>query len=227
MHLPSHRYWEARIRAALTIADGAIRSAARHIGRRGLVGLLMLAGVSGLAGLGAETSPKELGEYELKAEFLHKFVNLVDWPGTAFTNANAPIIIGVLGEDPFKQDLERVFGKKKPLNGHPFVLQRFAASEPVPGCHLLFIGDVGPKALADALLRLRGTGVLTVGESPRFCEQGGMIQFLEEKSDVGKVFLRWEINYGAVEEAHLKVGMPLLKLAKKVWRAPVKEGPLK
>lgn len=225
--MPSHRYWEAPIRARWVLATGVFRTVARHLGLRGLLGLLLLAGVLNLRGWGAETSPKALGEYELKAEFLHKFASLVDWPGTAFTNANAPIIIGVLGEDPFKQDLERVFGRKPPLHGHPFALRRFAVSEPHPACHLLFIGEVGPKALADALQRLGEASVLTVGESGRFCEQGGMIQFVEEKSAAGKVFLRWEINYGAVEKAHLKVGMPLLKLAKRVWGAPAKEGPLK
>jgi hypothetical protein len=189
-----------------------------------LAGLWLLTGVFALNGLGAETPPTE---YELKALFLHRFANSVDWPSTVFATSSSPIIIGVAGEDPFKQDLDKGFRGKKPLNGHPFVLKRFPAGEPLTNCHILFIGDLGQKTLADTLQSLRGASILTVGESSHFCEQGGMIQFVEKKVADEKSQFRWEINYGAAERANLKVGMPLLNLATKVWGMPRKEGALK
>ena len=224
MNLPSHLTSAARIQAAVVWAGGAFGLTARRV-RSGW--LWMLAGVAALSGWGADLPPDGLAEYELKAQYLYKFASSVRWPSTVFATSNAPLIIGVVGEDPFKEDLDRVFSKKKPIDGHPLVLKRFGAGQPPAGCHVLFIGELGPNSLADMLQSLRGASILTVGESGRFCEQGGMIQFIEEKRAEAKSFIRWEINYGAAEKANLKLDTPLLKLAKKVWGMPPKEGSLK
>src|SRR6185295_43487 len=40
-------------------------------------------------------------EREVKAVFLFNFVQFVDWPMEAFAGPQAPVVIGVLGDDPF------------------------------------------------------------------------------------------------------------------------------
>ena len=45
-------------------------------------------------------------EYQIKAAFLFNFAQFVEWPPTAFTNADAPFCIGVLGDDPFGAALD-------------------------------------------------------------------------------------------------------------------------
>ena len=47
--------------------------------------------------VGAETT--EAKEYQLKSVFLFYFSQFVDWPAAAFPQANAPLVIGVLGND--------------------------------------------------------------------------------------------------------------------------------
>ena len=39
-------------------------------------------------------------EYELKAAYLITFAQFVIWPDEAFAGSNAPVAIGILGEDP-------------------------------------------------------------------------------------------------------------------------------
>src|SRR5260370_31416836 len=46
-------------------------------------------------------SARALTEYELKAAFLFNFAKFVDWPPRAFPEASAPLIFGIIGEDPF------------------------------------------------------------------------------------------------------------------------------
>src|ERR1700694_4849502 len=55
-------------------------------------------------------------ECEIKAAFLYNFTKFVDWPAQTFANADAPIVIGVLGDSPCVQALERLVKDRK-VNG--------------------------------------------------------------------------------------------------------------
>jgi len=59
---------------------------------------------------------------------------------------------------------------------------------------------------------LKGTNILTVGDTPGYAKQGCMIDFLMEDNKV-----RFEINAGAASLANLKISSKLLSLAKIVW----------
>lgn len=51
-------------------------------------------------------------EYQVKAAFLYNFATFVDWPGDAFGNSNAPLVIGAIGEDPFGGALDQAINGK-------------------------------------------------------------------------------------------------------------------
>jgi hypothetical protein len=64
----------------------------------------------------AQSSPDQ--EYQLKAVFLFNFAQFVEWPASAFPSPETPLVIGVLGEDPFGPYLdETVRGEK--VNDRP------------------------------------------------------------------------------------------------------------
>src|SRR5881296_3853751 len=70
--------------------------------------------------LQAQRAP--VAEYQIKAVFLFNFAQFVDWPTNAFSEAQAPLVIGVLGEDPFGVYLdETVRGEK--VNNRPVAVQ--------------------------------------------------------------------------------------------------------
>jgi hypothetical protein len=54
----------------------------------------------------ASTQVQPVREYQIKAVFLFNFPQFVEWPPEAFPDANSPMIIGVLGEDPFGKILD-------------------------------------------------------------------------------------------------------------------------
>jgi hypothetical protein len=58
---------------------------------------------------------------------------------------------------------------------------------------------------------VKGSAVLTVGESSDFAESGGMIRFCMDGNKI-----RFEINLAAVNAAKLKMSARLLTLAKAV-----------
>ena len=49
-----------------------------------------------------------LNEYEVKAGYLLNFVEFVEWPPGAFPDAKSPVVLGVIGKDPFGAELDKL-----------------------------------------------------------------------------------------------------------------------
>src|ERR1700694_2609549 len=71
-----------------------------------LVALLGLLVFAGPAVCDADASVSK--EYLLKAAFLYNFTKFVEWPPERFANEPSPIVIGVLGRNPFGEELEKI-----------------------------------------------------------------------------------------------------------------------
>jgi hypothetical protein len=147
-------------------------------------------------------------EYQIKAAFLFNFAKFVEWPPTAFAEATSPMVLGILGENPFGDDLERII-RGKTVNNRPLVVRTdFHSPGEATNCHILFISTSEKQRLPEILKGLRGASVLTVGETDRFTETGGMINFVVEGSKI-----RFQINDAAAKGAGLKISSKLLSLA--------------
>jgi YfiR/HmsC-like len=140
-------------------------------------------------------------EYQVKAAFLFNFAKFVEWPPEA---PAGPLQICVAGRNVFGDALvETVRGET--INGRPLAVR--VILEPEPGCHIIFV----PRgAAAAAYLRAAGSSPsLTVGESPEFISQGGIVNFRLEGTSV-----RFEIDPEAAERAGLRISSRLLRLAR-------------
>ena len=163
-----------------------------------------------LAGHG-QAADSQPTEYQLKAAYLYHFAQFVDWPPAAFPQPNSPLIIGVLGENPFGKDLPHTV-EGKVLSNHPLVVQEYhSLAEMTNNCHILFISSSEKKRLPEIFAALKGTSVLTVSEVDQFTENGGMINFVLASDRI-----RFQINETTVEKAGLKMSFKLLNLASKV-----------
>jgi YfiR/HmsC-like len=149
-------------------------------------------------------------EYQIKAAFLFNFAKFVEWPASAFSETNSPIVIGILGDNPFGNDLVKTV-RDKTLNNRPLVIKEFHSSLEATNCHMLFISTSEKARLPQILEALRGVSVLTVSEMDRFKEAGGMINFVREGNKI-----RFQINEAAAKSAGLKISSKLLN----VFRPP-------
>ena len=150
------------------------------------------------------TAPSETPtEYQVKAAFLYNFAKFVEWPD----QPNPSVQLCTVGDDPFGNILEETV-KGKTLNGHPIAVKRFKAGENARGCQIAFIG-VPERETRPVLDMLQGASTLTVGESPNFAKEGGIINFVLEGNKV-----RFEINVAAAQQARLKISSKLLSLAR-------------
>jgi hypothetical protein len=161
---------------------------------------------------GAAAAPAR--EYEIKAAFLYNFTKFVDWPAQTFANADAPIVIGVLGDSPCVQALERLVKDRK-VNGRTIVVRRIASAAEAKLTQMLFVSSAQEAQFAALEPALQSLPVLTVGESPGFASQGGAIDFVPQGDKI-----RFEININAAEHAGLKISAQLQKLAAVVHRSP-------
>lgn len=140
-------------------------------------------------------------EYRVKAAYLLNFARFVEWPPAA---RSGPLTICVAGRDVFGPVLAETV-RNETVEGRPLVAR--VILEPEPGCHVIFV----PRgAAAQAYLRaMRETPVLTVGETPEFLAEGGVVNFLRDGDNV-----RFEINPAAADRAGLRVSSRLLRLAR-------------
>jgi hypothetical protein len=169
-----------------------------------LFGLLALLA----AALNGHAQGAQPSEYQLKAAFLYHFAQLVNWPSGAFAGAESPMVIGVLGENPFGKQLEESV-RGKSVNGHPMAVKEVQApGEETNTCHILFISPSEKKRLPEILAAVRGKSVLTVGETDHFTESGSMINFTLDGTKI-----RFQINDVAAKAAGLKISSKLLGLA--------------
>src|SRR6266700_7057796 len=66
---------------------------------------------SGPATVSAQTVISD--ENQIKAVFLFNFAQFVEWPARAFPGKEAPLVIGILGEDPFGNYLDELVSGEK------------------------------------------------------------------------------------------------------------------
>ena len=145
-------------------------------------------------------------EYQVKAVFLFNFTQFVQWPPNSFPTDQAPLVIGILGEDPFGPYLkETVLGEK--ANGHSMIVQHYNNIEEIKTCHILFI-NLPETKLEQAVENLKGRNILTVSDAADFLKQGGMIRFFTRNNKI-----QLEINPAPSKEANLVISSKLLRLA--------------
>ena len=146
-------------------------------------------------------------EYQVKALFLMNFIKYVEWPPAAFAGTNAPIIIGLYGEDKFGDALTNAV-EGKTISGRQIIIQPIEKGSDTGKCQVLFISDSEKNHLGEILDKIKLLPVLTVGETDQFMERGGMINFVKKE---GKV--RLEINLAAARQAKLEISSKLLGVA--------------
>jgi hypothetical protein len=149
-------------------------------------------------------------DYQVKAAFLLNFAKFVEWPPSAFPNPTSPMEVCILGADPFGTALDQIVDGET-VNARQVVVQRITGGRPLKSCNVLFIGSIerqGPKLLSGL-----DPGMLTVGDSPNFLHEGGMIAFVLEKRRV-----RFDVNLKAAENAGFKISSKLLNVARSVER---------
>lgn len=159
-------------------------------------------------------SAGKIREHDVKAAFLLNFARFVEWPPKAFPTPTAPLLIGIVGDNPFGDVLERTL-EHQTVQGRPIVFRHIPDGEELSRCHVLFVSRSLENQYDKILERLQGLPVVTVGETENFVREGGVIGFA-----VVDDIVRFDINTRAAGTAGLKFSSKLLAVARSITRSP-------
>ncbi len=166
--------------------------------------LLALSAILPLLAISAENQPP-LDANEIKAGLLLKLPSYVEWPTNMNGKAGGKIVVGLFGDDGLKQLLEKLVAGAQ---GRPIEVRKVNLPAEINQCHVLFV----PRASNATWLALKKDvnlqGLLTMGESDDFLQQGGVCVFrINENPRV------W-VNRKNQESAGVKISPQFLRYTK-------------
>jgi hypothetical protein len=170
---------------------------------RGFLPAMAMVFLGGICRINGQTT----NAIQLKAVFLSNFPQYMDWPAEVFADARAPLIIGILGKDPFGDLLDDAVRAQR-VNNHPLLIERFKHASDVKVCQILYISDSETRRLSRILAELKGRSILTVSDMADFAPRGGMVCLSNQSNSV-----QLQVNLGELNAARLTMSSKLLRAA--------------
>lgn len=165
--------------------------------------MLLGAALAAVTCVSAQAAPPT--EYEVKAAFIHNIAKFVEWPVAPPTDGKLRLCI--VGQDPFGSVLDSLRGKR--IGDKVWEVLPAKPNSNLRECGVLFIAASERNNLNQVLDAIKGSAVLTMGDSEGYAKQGVMVNFYLERN-----LVRFEINAEAASRAGLKMSSQLLKLAR-------------
>jgi hypothetical protein len=157
---------------------------------------------------GSSFRPAEAGndeqEYVLKAAFLYRFTDYIDWGSS---NPTSDFTIAILGKSGITPPLIEI-AKAKKVQGKRIIIKEYDAVDDISSCQIVFVSANYKPGIETAISRLANKPALIITEEPDACEKGAHINFLISDNK-----LKFEININATETAGLKISSQLLEHA--------------
>ncbi len=176
-------------------------------------GLALAAGFAATANAGPieerRTSSAGLPEYTVKAAFVYNFARFTEWPDAAFKDAESPLRLCVLGQDPFDGALNTIAGKT--IGDRELLVSYPIWASEVRNCHILFISEAAGNRLTEIVTHLDGSPVLTIGDTPDIARSGGIIGLENVENRI-----RFQVNLDAAQRSGLRLSSRILDLATSV-----------
>jgi len=149
-------------------------------------------------------------EYKIKAAYLYKFCDYVEWPKAAFPSPDSPLVIGVLGADDLATDLEQI-AVGRDINGRSITVKRLQPGDPINGMQVLFIGRSAEADLAATLDAAQTQSILTVTEQDDDGTLESIINFIVSDDRV-----RFDVKLDSARRNNLQISSRLLSVARRV-----------
>lgn len=190
-----------------TTSTANVASAVRHIALCAVAALLALVFL-----FQGRATARAFDEYQLKAVFLYRLSLFITWPEQTFIGPDQPFVIGILGDDPFGVNIDRVVKNEK-VGGRCIHVQRYTSAQEVSRkpCQILFISRTLGKQWPQLKSELQHHSMLTVSDMDQFCQMGGMVAIRTRNKKI-----KLEINAAETSRIGLIVSCKLLKVARQV-----------
>jgi hypothetical protein len=160
----------------------------------------------GAASLAAPPQGVSGSANEIKAALIYNFAKFVEWP--AGTLSGTTLTIDVIDDQALVAALTRAVQGKQ-VHGRAVVVHAREHGQRGPDADIVVIGSLEDATVAWELERIGRRPVLTIGDSPRLLQLGGMIRF-----KVADDRLQFEINLEAAAQSGLLLSAQLVELSR-------------
>lgn len=141
------------------------------------------------------------------------------WPDGSFQDNKAPFVVGIFkGDVALNQAMQLTATKAGTIKVHSGnqIVERairvvvVSKAEDIDACKLIFVAEpADDRELADALKRVKGKSVLTIGDSERFLQAGGCVRLNFDPDRSHKI----QIHTDALKEQKIRFDPKLLTIA--------------
>jgi YfiR/HmsC-like len=151
----------------------------------------------------SKTCAQHETDYKIQANIIYRFTKYIDWP---INKKAGDFVIGVIGESPLYDDLQRLSANKT-VGGQKIVVVKMSPAATSYDCHMLFIGEEESSSLKKIAILTASAPILIISESEGLARKGSCINFITVDDR-----LKLEINKGNVEQRNLGIASELLEL---------------
>lgn len=153
---------------------------------------------------------------QMKIALIVHFIEHTTFPPEAFKSPKEMIQIGILGDDPFGDELESFLAHYR-INGRGLRVRRKKNASDLWGCQVIYISKSEQNKLTDILDYFRRYPTLTIGDNLKgFIEQCGIINFVT----VNNKPYRFELNIEAAQKSNIGLNVGLYRMAKRIVACP-------
>ncbi len=178
-----------------------------RVSRTHWAGRLVAASLAVLGLSAGLASAQALSAPALKAAYLFNFAQFVEWPA-GDVPAGESLTFCIVSDSDVADVLEQTI-KGRSVQGHGLSVRRVKLDAPLPTCHVLFLGGSDLKQALAVVGTVKGVFVLTISDSERFAEAGGMVELFRDKG-----LMRFAVNVDTLKRARIQLSSRVLSLAK-------------
>jgi hypothetical protein len=152
----------------------------------------------------------QMDEYSIKAGYVYNLSKYVTWPEATFSSSSAPLVICIVGKDPFEGRLDQAVAGKTAGDGRPLEIRRLNGDSTgaLHACQIAFLGKSEKKNARAIVNAVKDAPVLTVADFDSFAQEGGIADLRLED-----VRIKIDLNMAAAGKANLKISGKLQQVA--------------
>jgi len=143
----------------------------------------------------------------VKAVFVYKFAQYVDWPKSFKTG---DFIIGVFGDEKLYNEMQTSYSNKM-IGNQTIKIKKYDAVADIEQCHILFVAEKNSDKVVDLVKKYKSKSTLIVTEKEGKMKDGSIFNFVMKDNK-----LKFEVSKANAEKHKLTVGQSLTSIAYKV-----------
>jgi hypothetical protein len=158
----------------------------------------------------AAVSPDGSLERRVKAAILYNFAAYVEWPESAFPQADSAVTIGVLDAESVAAELATIVAGRK-VGTRSIAVRHMREGDSLEGLHILFAPAAEGARVRQLARYAQSRSILLITEADGALELGSVINLVAVDRRVG-----FEISLDSAEKSRLKLSARLLSVAQQV-----------